>query len=195
MQTLIAKKIALAIFVLAGFADSALATSNTSHMRVIGYTKQPIGHYDYCKQYRHDCQILSKNRDAIKMSNELWNDLVKINSYTNEKIQPMTDWEAFNSEEVWQYPTSVGDCEDYVLLKRYMLMRRGWPASSLLITVVRQENGEAHAVLTVRTNEADYILDNMTDEILPWNETPYVYLKRQSTKHSGRWSDIADARR
>ena len=39
-------------------------------------------------------------------------------------------------------------------------MLRGWPESKLLITVVRDENNEGHAVLTVRTDEGDFILDN-----------------------------------
>ena len=77
-------------------------------------------------------------------------------------------------------------------MKRQMLLQRGWPASALLITVVRQANGDGHAVLTVRTDRADYILDNLNTEIKPWNETPYVYLKRQATQHSGKWEDIAD---
>jgi hypothetical protein len=34
-------------------------------------------------------------------------------------------------------------------------MLRGWPESKLLITVVRDENNEGHAVLTVRTDEGD----------------------------------------
>ena len=75
-----------------------------------------------------------------------------------------------------------------------MLMERGWPPSSLLITVVLQPNGEGHAVLTVRTSKGDYILDNLESKIKRWDETPYTYLKRQSESHSGRWKDILDNR-
>ena len=73
-------------------------------------------------------------------------------------------------------------------------MQKGWPASSLLITVVLQPNGEGHAVLTVRTNKADYVLDNLDGRIKAWNETPYTYLKRQDVKHSGHWAKIKDYR-
>ena len=55
--------------------------------------------------------------------------------------------------EKWSYPDDgYGDCEDYVLLKRRLLAARGFPESTLLITVVRDENNEGHAVLTVRTD-------------------------------------------
>jgi predicted transglutaminase-like cysteine proteinase len=73
-------------------------------------------------------------------------------------------------------------------------MQRGWPASSLLITVVKQPNGEGHAVLTVRTDRADYVLDNLQPLVKQWDETPYQYLKRQSVAHTGRWSKIKDSR-
>ena len=171
----------------------ALAT-DTAHMRLAGLTSQPIGHYNYCKQYRSDCSIKTKNSKAPQLTRERWKDLVEVNSYSNSTIVPVTDQEGFGVEEFWTYPTSYGDCEDYVLMKRHMLMQRGWPASSLLITVVRQPNGDGHAVLTVRTDRADYVLDNLDNKIKQWNETEYTYLKRQSAKYSGHWTKIVDQR-
>jgi predicted transglutaminase-like cysteine proteinase len=32
----------------------------------------------------------------------------------------------------------------------------------------------------VRTNRGDFILDNKTNAVLPWHETGYVYVKRES---------------
>ena len=75
-----------------------------------------------------------------------------------------------------------------------MLQRAGVPRSALLITVLRQRNGAGHAVLTVRTSEGDFVLDNLDERILPWNETDYLYLKRQSELDSGKWIGIADDR-
>ncbi len=118
-----------------------------------------------------------------------------MNNYANRTVQPVTDQDYYGVEEHWTYPRTFGDCEDYALLKRYMLMQRGWPVSSLLITVVRQPNGDGHAVLTVRTNRGDFILDNMEAKIERWDRTPYKYLKRQSVTHSGEWSSILDSRR
>lgn len=163
-------------------------------MKVSGYTTQPIGHYNYCKQYSSDCKIRSNDTKPIELTRQRWDDLVKINSYSNNTVRPVTDLEAYNQEELWVYPESFGDCEDYVLMKRQMLMQRGWPASNLLITVVRQPNGDGHAVLTVRTDRGDYILDNLDGKIKTWDETTYTYIKRQAADHSGRWSKIKDVR-
>lgn len=173
---------------------SALAYENQKFMKVDGFTSQPIGHYNYCKHYTSDCAIRSANTKPFTLTRKRWAELVEINAYSNNTIRPVTDMEAYDTEELWVYPESYGDCEDYVLMKRYMLMERGWPASSLLITVVRQPNGEGHAVLTVRTDRGDFILDNLAEQVLTWDQTPYTYLKRQAATHSGRWTTIKDFR-
>ena len=75
-----------------------------------------------------------------------------------------------------------------------MLNESGIPLGDLLITVVRQMNGEGHAVLTVRTDRGDYVLDNLEQRIKPWNETNYDYLKRQAANNTGAWVSINDDR-
>ena len=92
-------------------------------------------------------------------------ELDAINRSVNREIEPATDLEIYGQTEYWTIPTHQGDCEDYALLKRKRLMARGWPASALLMTVVRDEKGEGHAVLTARTAQGDFILDNKVDEV------------------------------
>lgn len=195
MQT--KSKTILAIAVASAFILPVQATARQGvqdHMRVTGGTSQPIGHYEYCKQYQRDCQIRSSNTSPMKLNRARWAELDQINRQANSSVIPVTDMEYYRVEELWTYPERYGDCEDFVLLKRHMLMQRGWPASSLLITVVRQPNGDGHAVLTVRTDRADYVLDNLSDRIMPWNQTEYRFLKRQSASNSGRWEGIEDSR-
>ncbi len=173
---------------------SAQAFSAPSHIKVLGRTSQPIGHYEYCKKYSGDCRIRSRSTHPTELTRPRWTDLVEINAHANRTVTPITDLQFYNVEELWTYPKNYGDCEDYVLLKRHLLMERGWPASSLLITVVTQPNGDGHAVLTVRTDRAEYVLDNLSNKILPWAETPYRFLKRQSASHSGQWVALDDVR-
>ncbi|MNT44828.1 hypothetical protein D3C72_1813710 [compost metagenome] len=106
----------------------------------------------------------------------------------------MTDQEIYGKDEVWEYPTTAGDCEDFVLLKRKKLVERGFSVADLLITVVRKPDGEGHAVLTLRTTDGDYILDNLTDDVKLWTDTNYTYLKRQASFNTGRWVSIEDGR-
>ena len=88
----------------------------------------------------------------------------------------------------------AGDCEDYALAKRRELINQGWAASTLLIAVVRQQSGAGHAVLMARTDRGDLVLDNQDGDIHLWNETPYIYLKRQSRANAGSWVEIVDQR-
>ena len=99
-----------------------------------------------------------------------WKDFVRINRLVNERIRPMTDLEHFGTVEKWSYPDDgYGDCEDYVLLKRRMLMEAGWPREALLITVVRDQNGDGHAVLTVKTDRGEFVLDNQNEQVVLWS--------------------------
>src|SRR5262249_61709880 len=99
-------------------------------------------------------------RDAV-LTTKAWKDLVRVNKHVNETIKPMTDLDHYGVAEKWTYPDDgYGDCEDYVLLKRRMLIEAGWPREALLITVVRDRKGDGHAVLTVKTDRGEFILDN-----------------------------------
>jgi len=168
--------------------------AEASKMKTLGRTSQPIGHLWLCQQLPEECAIESARTKAPELTRKRWAQLVEANSNANLTIEPLTDQEFYGVEEHWTYPVSYGDCEDYVLLKRKKLMELGWPASSLLITVVKQENGEGHAVLTVRTDRGDFVLDNLESEIVRWTKTPYRYLKRQSVYNSGHWTTIVDDR-
>ncbi|RWC06904.1 MAG: transglutaminase, partial [Mesorhizobium sp.] len=131
----------------------------------------------------------------VELTRKLWATIIDINNSVNARVKPRTDMEIYGVEEYWAYPDNgVGDCEDYALEKRRELMAAGVPAGNLLMTVVRQPNGDGHAVLTVRTGLGEFILDNLEPKVLAWNDTVYTYLKRQSTENSGVWVTINDGR-
>lgn len=163
-------------------------------MSTIGQTTQPVGHYEFCQSHAAECSVRSSSKRRIRLTTARWNALVSVNNDVNRKIKPATDEEIFGRPEVWAYPSSVGDCEDLVLLKRRTLVAMGWPVGTLLVTVVRRPNGEGHAVLTVLTDRGDLVLDNLDPDIKVWSETPYQYVKRQSELNTGAWLAINDAR-
>jgi len=177
------------------FTGAAIAADSTSvFMTTVRLTSQPIGHYQFCNEFPDECSIRSAATDPVLLDEAAWARLQAVNNVVNNTILPATDHEIFGEEERWVYPLLWGDCEDYVLLKRRMLAETGWPLSSLLITVVLQSTGEGHAVLTVRTDRGDLILDNLVSNIRVWNETDYFFVKRQSERDSGSWISIDDRR-
>lgn len=183
----------LRCFILLSLIPFAAAAHAAGGMEIIGPTSQPVGHYDFCKVQPTAC---GPNRAAasVRMTDAVWQAVVSINTAVNTGIAARTDQEMHGVPERWSYPQTEGDCEDYALLKQYMLEREGFPRSALLLTVVRQPNGEGHAVLTVRIEGSDYVLDNLDNRVLDWRDTPYHYLKRQSERDSSRWVAIEDGR-
>ncbi len=157
------------------------------YMRSYGQSMPPIGHIRFCKTYPSDCRPKNQIQDRFSLSPDRWNELVAINSLVNRIVEPVEDQELYGEVERWTYPENKGDCEDYVLLKQRMLIQRGWPASSLLITVVTDENGAGHAVMTARTSNGDFILDNKNSKVKAWNKVPYRFFKRQSYRDPKRW--------
>ena len=172
-----------------GFAAQAVAAGA---MHTGGLTSQPIGHYEFCKTHEAECNIRSIDIGPEPMSVDLWQTITSVNSTVNHRVEPRKDLEIYGKDEVWAYPRGYGDCEEYVLEKRRLLIADGLPINDLLITVVRKPDGEGHAVLTVRTDDGDYILDNMSDAVRAWDQTGYRYLKRQATTNTGRWVSIRD---
>jgi predicted transglutaminase-like cysteine proteinase len=178
------------IMLFAAQASSAMPGA----MKVVGRSNPPIGHYEFCRIYTSECRPAADDQGPLALTEDRWRTILDINYTVNSTITPLTDWEIYGVEERWAYPTTVGDCEDIALLKRKILISEGFSPSDLLITVVLQPNGEGHAVLTVRTDHGDFILDNMRNKVLLWSDTEYTFLKRQASNNPGQWVKLQDGR-
>lgn len=186
-----------AVSILGALAAPAAAGQSVDgpFMVTAGPTAQPIGHYEFCRRHAGECAVRSQGGPRVHLTPARWNEMVAVNPSVNLSIEAATDDEIYGRPEHWAYPDDgAGDCEDLALLKRRTLIEKGWPAGALLITVVRQTNGEGHAVLTVLTDRGDLILDNLQPRVLVWSETDYTFVKRQSETHSGQWTAIDDVR-
>jgi predicted transglutaminase-like cysteine proteinase len=183
----------LAVMIGLGVCGGA-AQAGQAFMHTGGRTTQPIGHYEFCQREPQECRQKTPKQAPVELTRKLWAAMIEINNAVNASVSPRTDMEMWGKEEVWSYPTNIGDCEDYALEKRRRLMALGVPAGDLLMTVARQKNGDGHAVLTVRTSHGDFILDNLEQRVLAWSDTEYTYLKRQSERNSGAWVSVDDSR-
>ncbi len=170
--------------------DPQETVSRAANMAVFGETLPPMGFVQFCKSQPQDCGGTMGEAVRVVMNEQRWNDLVTVNDAANEEVEPVSDIDLYKVVELWTYPQGRGDCEDYVLLKRKKLMMMGWPAEALLITVVRNKYNEGHAVLTVATDQGDFILDNQVAEILPWQKAELTYYKRQSQKNPWQWVSL-----
>jgi predicted transglutaminase-like cysteine proteinase len=165
------------------------------YMRVVGQSHPPYGFVQFCEAFAAECAAGPIEERRLVPTPERLSELDEVNRVVNHTIQPATDLELYGVSERWTLPVGRGDCEDYALLKRYILLRRGWPASALLMTVVRDEQGEGHAVLTARTAQGDFILDNKDEDVKLWHKTPYEFVMRQSYLNPKVWMalDVREA--
>jgi predicted transglutaminase-like cysteine proteinase len=194
-----AKRIFMAGIALAGSTMLALPTAMAGPERPLFASvgpeaRPPIGWVQFCNEQRAECDTGAGPARDIVLTAKAWNDLVRINQWVNDNVKPVTDLEQWGVVERWSYPDNgYGDCEDYVLLKRQMLVKAGWPRSALLITVVRDKKGDGHAVLTVKTDKGEFVLDNQNEAIVLWSESGYRFVKRQSQSNQNLWVALGDS--
>ena len=184
----------VALAVLTG-PGPAIAQEHLLFASVGDVTRPPIGWVEFCAEHATECNVAPSEPRDVVLTVRLWRELVRINQAVNTNIKPMTDLEHYGVVEKWAYPDDgYGDCEDYVLLKRRMLMDAGWPHEALLITVVREKSGDGHAVLTVKTDRGDFVLDNQNEAIVLWSESGYHFVKRQSQSDPNLWVALGEPR-
>jgi predicted transglutaminase-like cysteine proteinase len=187
--------LAAALFAALGAAPAEAGPNGLIHVAVGTTARAPIGYVEFCTEMPKECAANDSEPRDVVLTAKVWKDLVRVNKWANDSIAPITDMDHWGVVEKWSYPDDgKGDCEDYVLLKRRMLIQAGWPREALLITVVRDKRGDGHAVLTVKTDKGDFILDNQEEQVLLWSETGYRFVKRQSQSNPNHWVALGDPR-
>ena len=153
--------------------------------------RPPSGYVAFCDRNPDECRAARGQPDKIAFSDDVWATLEKVNIVVNNAVRPMDDSDHYGVTEFWTVPVDgEGDCEDYVLAKRKMLVLLGLPSSALRITVVVNNRFERHAVLTVVTTQADYVLDNARDDILTSEKVFYHWVERQDPASTTGWRSL-----
>lgn len=154
-------------------------------------TSVPYGWVDFCQRYAGECDGPATAPRDLHLSARALRDLSRVNAEVNARIEAVSDKDHWGAIDRWDYPDDgKGDCEDVALLKRRTLIGLGYPAQALLMTVVKDKNGDGHAVLTARTDRGDFVLDNLDDQVKDWRATDYRFVKRQSQADVNAWVAI-----
>lgn len=148
----------------------------------------PDGAVGLCAKYKWACATSSRSSlsqsDKIRLASS-------VNTQVNLQTTAIDDHVQYGREEHWALPTARGgDCEDFVLLKKKILIKNGVSAKNLLIATVLDRNLNSHAVLILRTQNGDLVLDNLTNDIHLWKDTGYTFLKLQSPAVPGGWHAV-----
>ena len=170
-----------------GASCSQTGSAETA-MKLTGYAFPPPAFKAFCAKQKTLCSTRGATK-VIKLTDARKAELALVNKSVNRRITQRSDEAVTGKGDAWNLPKNQGDCEDIAILKKSELIKRGWPASVLLLTVARSA-GEGHTVLTVRTSDGDLVLDNKTTAIRNWARTPYRYFARQSQSDGKAWERI-----
>lgn len=152
-------------------------------------SSRPLAHSQYCVRDPSFCLAVEPER--VELTEALYEELEGVEDEVNKSIIWLSDQSNFGRKEYWSLPRhGLGDCEDYALLKRQMLLKKGWPAGAFRLMKVMEWNGAVHMVLVVSTNKGDLILDNMAYEIRSWEDMPYASIRVQNLKNPTVWNRV-----
>ena len=184
LQPMAGQAVAQTLASLGGGAEPAAIT---------GEAKPVIAWSEFCRRYASECAIDPSEPEIVTLTPRLWQTIVSVNRTVNAGTRPVTDQEHWGVPDRWDLAEDgSGDCEDFQLLKRRLLAQSGLPRRAMRMTVVIDEKGEGHAVLMLRTDRGDLILDNKTSAVLPWQRTGYVFIKREA-QEAGPWVSLGRA--
>ena len=153
----------------------------------------PRAYHEMCRREPDLCRgdrAAALRRGAgpvVVMTSARWTELEAVNSRVNARVRSRDDLALHGVRDYWTAARRAGDCEDYMIAKKQALMALGWAADQLLYAVVEGRETPYHAVLVVRTDRGDLVLDNLSANILPWEESGYRFVVRQSAADPGRW--------
>jgi predicted transglutaminase-like cysteine proteinase len=191
---------ALALLLIAGGATAAQAQQGAVGIPVAsapanasGDARAPYAWSDLCRRSPAECRVDVNEPERAEMTPKLWKAMTTLNARINREVEAITDEDHWGVVDRWDLPEDgKGDCEDFALLKRKRLAEIGVPRRAMLMTVVIDEENAGHAVLMIRTDRGDFILDNKRNAVLPWSQTGYVYVKRESQVRTG-WTSLGGA--
>lgn len=184
----LATMIALSAVMVASSSAPIYAATNsrdviqTRRLVESGAARAPLGFQIFCLTNKSHCR--GGGRSSVAFSDALLKKLNSVNRSVNRSIRPRRD-----RGDVWSINVKSGDCEDYVLTKRSRLISAGVSASALRIAYVKTRSGISHAVLIIRTNKGDFVLDNLNNRIKEWNKTGLKFIA-MSGSNPRHWSSV-----
>ena len=170
-----------------GALNKSSSLPSGSAMREAGNTLSPFAHTKFCIANPGECRPRNNHKgDRITLSPRNWSILREVNNSVNRSIKPRRD-----RGDRWSVNIRAGDCEDYALTKRRRLISKGFSSSALVIATGTLPGGRHHAVLMVKTDRGDYVLDNLRNSVVSWNRVPYRWQKRQSSRNPRQWVSLS----
>jgi predicted transglutaminase-like cysteine proteinase len=153
-------------------------------------TLAPFQHVRFCLRYPAECKSDPAGIERVAMTAENAELLIRVNRRVNAGITAVLKSRGTEPQDGWTIAPVTGDCNDYAVTKRHELIQNGMPSAALRLSVVKTASGIGHLVLVAATTKGDLVLDNLTEEIRPWQDTDYQWVKIQSASDARFWYEI-----
>jgi predicted transglutaminase-like cysteine proteinase len=175
---------------------------HNKHVRQVSFLKHtrshaqgamaPFAYIQFCVHHRSSCsntkgRLAMSGSNNVKLTSRLQLQLASINSRVNSRIRPKSDV----GSDKWSIGGRAGDCEDYAMTKRALLIAAGWPSRALSLTVVKTSWGEGHAILSVHTSQGTLVLDNLSRSVKSLRAVPYKIVEMQAGS-AMKWTRRSD---
>ncbi len=179
------------------FRSSLKALPNWT--RVMGAAESQVREMNACNPARGNCSPAALSWQKILQEARGLQGLEQfkaVNSYFNRWPYRL-DIDVYGTSEYWATPQEFlklsGDCEDYSITKYYALRQLGVPVDRMrIVMLVDSIRGIAHAVLAVTQGEQTYVLDNVSDLVLPHTKYEH-YVPQYSVNEHFRWAHVSPA--
>ena len=181
-----------ALFIL-GTASAVYASEPVASDHLVAQKRiaPPDGFLGVCDRYAWACAPNIPADFSITTDRDILRAARTVNARVNRTVRQISDEAQFNRAEHWTLPTNRGgDCEDFALEKKRQLLLAGVPTDRLMIATAMLPDTTRHAVLVVRTARGDLVLDNLTNQILPWDRTGLTFLRMQNPAQPMLWDAV-----
>jgi predicted transglutaminase-like cysteine proteinase len=165
--------------------------------RVMASAEAQIKAMSSCDPERNSCSAAALSWQKLiheARSQSVFEQLKTVNGYFNRWPYRL-DIDVYGESEYWATPQEFlrlsGDCEDYSITKYYALKQLGLPVERMrIVLLIDTIRGIPHAVLAVKQGDETYVLDNLTDMLLPHRRYEH-YRPQYSVNELYRWAHVA----
>jgi predicted transglutaminase-like cysteine proteinase len=163
-------------------------------MRVLGRVEQQMTYFITCKG--NGCSPAAKSwQRGIRLSQNKspMETLKSVNAFFNQWPYRL-DIEIYGRSDYWATPEEFlklsGDCEDFSIAKYFALKQLGFKSQNMRIVVIKDRiRNIGHAVLAVYMDDTAFILDNLSNLVLPHSRYRH-YVPQYSVNGTNRWAHI-----
>lgn len=160
------------------------------HAKSLAAVAAPPGFRDACRRYAWLCRAEASSARPLSDA-RLLALADRVNAQVNGAIVQVDDRVNYDVAEYWSLPDNGrGDCEDLALLKTKMLLEAGVDPKRVMMAIVLDRRGNNHAVLLLRLDAGDVMLDSLSDRVAPWHRSGYTFLAKQTSGNKAQWGAL-----